>query len=101
MVNDVACQTYFSESPSHGFLMVGVGSPLVVVSGQNMHDVRDAHDKQNGRRTTVMTSTAFPVATMMPSVQRPLIKTTVKGTNTPQTVRKANHKNATNNTMPT
>ena len=51
--------------------------------------------------TTVMTSTAFPVATMMPSVQRPLIKTTVKGTNTPQTVRKANHKNATNNTMPT
>ena len=51
--------------------------------------------------TTVMTSTAFPVATMMPRVQRPLMSTTVRGTRMPQTVRNANHKNATNNTMPT
>ena len=51
--------------------------------------------------TTVMTSTALPVATMMPNVHSPLTSTTAKGTMTPHAVRKANHKKAMSNTMPT
>ena len=38
---------------------------------------------------------------MMPNVQSPLTRTTAKGTMTPHAVRKANHKKAMSNTMPT
>ena len=51
--------------------------------------------------TTVMTSTALPVATMMPNVHSPLTSTTAKGTMTPHAVRKANHRKAISSTTPT